>query len=59
MFWYYIERAMMTIFTIAAGILVLTSAISLTEYFSENPTLKEIESTTAQPIYQQQISDEA
>ena len=59
MFWYYIERVMMTIFTIAVGILVLTSAISLTEYFSENSALMEIESTTAQPIYQQRIGDEA
>lgn len=59
MFWYYIERVMMTIFTVSAGILVLTSAISLTEYFSENSTLKEIESTTAKPISQQQIGDEA
>ncbi|MFW3363887.1 hypothetical protein ACN2AU_04725 [Aerococcus viridans] len=59
MLWYYIERAMATLFTVSAGILVLISAISLTEYFSENSTSKEIETTTAQPIYQQQIGDEA
>ena len=59
MFWYYIERVMMTIFTIAAGVLVLTSAIGVVEYFSENSTSKEIETTTAEQIYQQQIGDEA
>ena len=59
MFWYYIERVMMTIFTIAAGILVLTSAIGLIEYFSEGSTTEKIETTTAKPIYQQRIGDEA
>lgn len=59
MFWYYIERVMMTIFTIAAGILVLTSAIGVIEYFSEGPDTEKIEATTAEPIYQQQIGDEA
>lgn len=58
MFWYYIERAMGTIFTIAVGILVLISAIRIVEYFSENSTSKEIETTTAKPIYQQPIGDE-
>lgn len=59
MFWYYIERAMVTIFTIAVGVLVSFSAISLYESFSENSTSKEIETTTAKPIYQQRIGDES
>lgn len=59
MFWYYIERAMITIFTIAVGVLVSVSAISLYESFSESSTSKEIETTTAKPVYQQQIGDEA
>lgn len=59
MLWYYIERVMATLFTVSAAAFVLISAISLTEYFSENSTLKEIEATTAQPIYQQRIGDEA
>ena len=57
MFWYYIERVMGTLLTVSVGILVLISAISLTEYFSENSTSKEIEATTAKPIHQQQIGD--
>ncbi|MGH2080055.1 hypothetical protein ACRCJU_01820 [Aerococcus urinaeequi] len=59
MFWYYIERVMSTLFTVSAAIFVLISAISLTEYFSENSTLNEIETTKAKPIYQQRIGDEA
>lgn len=57
MFWYYIERVMGTLFTIAAGVLVLTSAIGLIEYFSEGSTTEKIETTTAKPIYQQRIGD--
>ena len=59
MFWYYIERVMGTIFTIAVGILVLISAIRIVEYFSGNSMSKEIEATTAKPIHQQRIGDEA
>lgn len=59
MFWYYIERVMGTIFTIAVGILVLISAIRIVEYFSEGSTTDKIEATTAKPIYQQPIGDEA
>lgn len=58
MLWYYIERVMGTLLTVSAAILVLISAISLTEYFSENSTEKEIETTTAKPIYQQRIGDD-
>lgn len=47
-----------TLLTVSAAILVLISAISLTEYFSENSTEKEIETTTAKPIYQQRIGDD-
>lgn len=59
MLWYYIERAMITIFTISLGVLVSVSAITLYESFGENSTTKEIETTIAQPIYQQRIGDEA
>lgn len=59
MFWYYIERVMGTIFTIAVGILVLISAIRIVEYFSGNSMGEKIETTTAKPIYQQRIGDEA
>ena len=58
MFWYYIERIMGTIFTIAVGILVLISAIRIVEYFSGNSMGEKIETTTAKPIYQQQIGDD-
>lgn len=59
MFWYYVERIMGTIFTIAVGTLVVISAITLYESFGENSMSKEIEATTAKPIHQQRIGDEA
>ena len=58
MFWYYAEIIMKTILTIAVGTLVVISVITLYESFSENSMSKEIEATTAKPIYQQQIGDE-
>lgn len=59
MFWYYIERVMVTIVTIVSVILVLILTIGMIEYFIGGTTMEKIETTTAKPIYQQQIGDEA
>ena len=59
MFWDCIERVMVTIVTIVSVILVLILTIGMIEYFIGDPTMEKIEATTAQPIYQQRIGDEA
>lgn len=58
MFWYYIERVMVTIATIVSVILVLILTIGMIEYLSGNSMGEKNETTTAKPIYQQQIGDD-
>lgn len=59
MFYEIIEKAIITILTIFALLLVLLLFIGLAETSSGNSISEDIESTTAQPIYQQPIGDEA
>lgn len=59
MFYEIIEKAIITILTIFALLLVLLLFIGLAETSSGNSISEDIEATTAEPIYQQQIGDEA